>query len=132
MKNILIIDTSTSELKIAINIHGKKIFKKLNKGFTHIENLIPEIDDSFKKIKKDRSLLEYIGVCTGPGSFTGLRIGIATVLGISYAGSIKCFGFSVFDIYKYLFMSNKNAVIISVIDAKKTDFTVLLSKLWKR
>jgi len=122
MNNILIIDTSTNNLKISININNKEIFIDLNKGFKHIETLLPVIQSLLKKINEKKTDINFIGVCNGPGSFTGIRIGIASAYGISFGLNAKCFGFSVFDVYKYLLKDEKNTVIIPIIDAKKNKF----------
>ena len=95
---------------------------EIKKGFNHIENLIPTIQKCIKEIDGEKSKINFIGVCTGPGSFTGIRIGIAAALGISYALNIKCFGFSVFEVYQFLFREEKNTVVIPMIDAKKDKF----------
>jgi len=116
--NFLALDTSSKILKIAIKINSKVITVDDEDNSRHVENLLPAIDKCLKKIKCDKSEINYIGVCTGPGSFTGIRIGIATALGISYSSGI-IFGFSAFDIYKYLLKDHNNSVIIPVIDAKK-------------
>ncbi len=121
-KNLLIIDAVTDVLKVGISINNKEYSKEINKGFTHVENLLPAIEDCFNEIKEDKNKINYIVVCTGPGSFTGIRIGIASALGISYALNIKCFGFSVFEVYKYLLKEEKDSIVIPIIDAKKERF----------
>jgi tRNA threonylcarbamoyladenosine biosynthesis protein TsaB len=121
-QNILIIDTSTSDLKIALSINGNEAFIDEKNNFKHIERLIEKIADCFKTTGGKKNDLEFAGICNGPGSFTGIRIGIASVLGISYSMKIRSFGFSVFDIYKFLLRDQKDSVIIPVIDAKKNKF----------
>ena len=120
--SVLVIDTSTSNLKIALSINGKDVFIDEQNSFNHIEKLIVKIDECFKTAGADRKDLEYAGICNGPGSFTGIRIGIATLLGITYALKIKSFGFSVFDIYEFLSSNNENSALVPVIDAKKNRF----------
>lgn len=120
--NILLFDTSSNYLKIAISINNKEFFLDHKESFKHVEHLLPEIDKSFKKINADKNDLKFIGVCTGPGSFTGIRIGIATSLGIAYGKGIPCFGYSVFDIYNYILNDNDDSIIVPIIDAKKNRF----------
>jgi tRNA threonylcarbamoyladenosine biosynthesis protein TsaB len=117
--NILVFDTSSSDLKIALSIDNKKHFINLDKRLIHIENLLPAIHDCFENLGEKKDNIDFVGVCTGPGSFTGLRIGIATALGISYASGLKCFGYSVFDVYQFLLRNETDSVVIPVIDAKK-------------
>ena len=120
--NFLTFDTSTNVLKIALFINKKEYSKEIKKGFNHIETLIPTIQNCIKEINEKKTKINFIGVCTGPGSFTGIRIGIAAALGISYALNIKCFGFNVFEVYKFLFREEKNSIVIPVVDAKKNKF----------
>jgi len=120
--NILVFDTSKSCLRIALSSGGKDYFVDAEGDFKHVENLIPEIDKCLKNagaVKKD---LNFVGVCSGPGSFTGIRIGISAALGISYGLNIQAFGFSTFDIYKFLLKDRINEVVIPIIDAKKSKF----------
>ena len=120
--NFLTFDTTSDILKIALSINKKEYCKEIKKGFNHIENLVPEFNNCIEDIHEEKSKINFIGVCTGPGSFTGIRIGIAAALGISYALNIKCFGFSIFEVYQFLFRKEKDAIIVPVIDAKKDKF----------
>ena len=117
--NILTIDTSSNDLKIGLSIDGKDAYSILDKNTTQIEALIPNIQKCLDRIKKDKKDLHYVAVCVGPGSFTGIRIGVSAATAVAYARNIKCFGFSVFDIYKYMFKDLNDKVIIPLIDAKK-------------
>jgi tRNA threonylcarbamoyladenosine biosynthesis protein TsaB len=120
--NILTIDTSSRILKIGISFEGKDYYKDIDEGYRHVENIFPVMEKLFEEfgIKKDK--VEYAGVCTGPGSFTGIRIGIASISAVSYSLNNKCFGFSAFDIYKYLFKDHGNCIVIPIIDGKKQKF----------
>ena len=120
--NILTIDTSSNDLKIGLSVDGKDAYSILDKSSTQIEALIPNIQKCFDRIKKVKAELNYVAVCSGPGSFTGIRIGISAAIAIAYARNIKCFGFSVFDIYKYMFKQLDDKVVIPLIDAKKNRY----------
>ncbi len=120
--NILAFDTSQDNLKIGLLSGGKTAYCDMDMGLKHIENLLPEIDRLYKSIGEDKSATNYIGVCCGPGSFTGIRIGIAAALGFSFGRMTACFGFSVFDVYKYLSGECSSDVVVPVIDAKKERF----------
>lgn len=61
------------------------------------EDLLLRIDDLLKASGVERSELSSIAVSTGPGSFTGLRIGLATAMGLSTALGIPCKGVPLFD-----------------------------------
>lgn len=58
------------------------------------EKLLPQIADMLTEAQTEKTALDQIAVSIGPGSFTGVRIGIATALGLKAALNIPCFGFS--------------------------------------
>lgn len=121
--NLLVIDSTSSSLKIAIQIDDKvSFFEQTEKRMNHLERLIPLIDKGIKDIGKDKRALNCVCVCEGPGSFTGIRVGIATALGIAFAGKIPCLGFSSFDVYDYLFREKTDSVVVPIVDAKKHRF----------
>ncbi len=83
---VLGIETSSPVASVAIvSAEGVKSEITLNAGFTHAEQLLPLIDDSLRQTKILRSDIEGIAVSGGPGSFTGLRIGMATAKGLAHA-----------------------------------------------
>ena len=79
------IDTSTRVSSVAL-CDGEKILGEvdINVGMTHSEGLVPQLEVLLERIHIQKSELELIAVSRGPGSFTGLRIGMATVEAISY------------------------------------------------
>lgn len=87
MVNILNIETSTTNCSVCISENGKiKALKELNDaGYSHSENLHVFI----KEVLKDASLsiddLDAIAVSKGPGSYTGLRIGVSSAKGLCFS-----------------------------------------------
>ncbi len=61
----------------------------LNVGLTHSEQLLPMIDDLLRQCRKSFKDITAIGVSAGPGSFTGLRIGMATAKGLAQGGGLE-------------------------------------------
>lgn len=84
--NLLAIDTSTDYLNIAI-MRDSEVVVRLHRKMPmmHSTMLIPKIAECLKKAKMTVRNIDGICVTVGPGSFTGLRIGVTTVKGISYA-----------------------------------------------
>ncbi len=84
---ILAIDTSTMLGGVAImgESGGLIAEARLNVKSTHSERLMTEIDHTLKQAGMGISGIDVFGVAIGPGSFTGLRIGLSTVKGLSYA-----------------------------------------------
>lgn len=92
---ILSIDTSSNVCGVAI-LENTNLICKLdtNTGRTHSENLMPMIDEALKKSESKPSDINLIVCDIGPGSFTGIRIGIATAKAFSDSLSIPCVGVS--------------------------------------
>ncbi|MDP2278205.1 MAG: tRNA (adenosine(37)-N6)-threonylcarbamoyltransferase complex dimerization subunit type 1 TsaB, partial [Nitrospirota bacterium] len=83
---ILAIDTSTMLGGIALMDESLLIAEsRLNVKSTHSERLMTEIEHCLKQSGVKISDIDVFAVATGPGSFTGLRIGLSTVKGFSYA-----------------------------------------------
>jgi len=81
---VLGIESSSPIASVAL-VSEQKLWGEmtLNIGLTHSEQLLPLIDDLLHQVKIDISEVEGIAVSGGPGSFTGLRIGMATAKGLA-------------------------------------------------
>lgn len=81
---ILVIDSSSTTASVAIGNKDKIYFSaQLNSGNTHSEQLLPLIVQALNHLKLSVKDLDAVGVTIGPGSFTGLRIGMATAKGLA-------------------------------------------------
>ena len=77
---ILAIDTSSAICSTALLEDDRKLDeKKLDNGMTHSENLMPLIDKLLKENAVDLKDIDLFACSIGPGSFTGIRIGISTI-----------------------------------------------------
>jgi tRNA threonylcarbamoyladenosine biosynthesis protein TsaB len=86
MAKILNIETATSVCSVAVGINGKCVaLKETNEGRTHAEFITVFIDEVIKKAGIEYKDLDAIAVSSGPGSYTGLRIGVSTAKGLCYA-----------------------------------------------
>ena len=84
MALILNIDTSTSVCSVALARDGKMIaLKENNEGLNHSVLLGTYIDEILKDNHMDAHCLDAVAISMGPGSYTGLRIGIGTDTGRS-------------------------------------------------
>jgi tRNA threonylcarbamoyladenosine biosynthesis protein TsaB len=83
---ILLIETSTTVCSVAI-CNNEKIsaIKEINSGYTHAENLTQFIDDVIKQAATNYKNFKAVAVSKGPGSYTGLRIGVSVAKGLCYA-----------------------------------------------
>ena len=83
---LLAIDTSTDRLSLAVT-DGDKVIGRFHRPAkrSHSRLLIPSIDKLLKKAKLKLKDIDGFVVSIGPGSFTGLRIGVTTVKGLAYS-----------------------------------------------
>ena len=92
---ILAIDTSTSACSVALQMPNGQIFSEQAFGSTvHSQALLPMLEKLLDKQGITLHECDAIGVCKGPGSFTGLRIGIGVAQGLAYGQGLPMFGFS--------------------------------------
>lgn len=129
---ILGIETSTEFASISLARDGKILseykffaYKKL------LEKLIPLIDFLLKENNFKISDIEGIGVTTGPGSFTGIRIGVLTAKTLSQCLSIPVAGFSTLEVISLNYYVD-NTLISPVIDAKMQELYTAFFKNNKR
>lgn len=120
-QKLIIADSTASSLKLAILNSSNSYYLELDEGYAHLENLIMTIDEACKRSEVSVQNIDALAIAIGPGSFTGLRIGIATFQALAHALDKPIFGFSVFDVYRYLYR-DQTAVIVPLIDAKKKRF----------
>lgn len=86
IKNVLAFDTSGEILSIYLETEKSSRGLVLDEGLRHAERLLPEISEMLNRSGITPSELHLVAVSAGPGSFTGLRIGMAAAKGLS-AGS---------------------------------------------
>jgi tRNA threonylcarbamoyladenosine biosynthesis protein TsaB len=93
--NILAIDTSSLVATVAV-INEEKLLGEysINHPRTHSQKIMPIIDELFKTLDITMEDIDLIAVSRGPGSFTGVRIGIATVKGLAHPYNIPVLGIS--------------------------------------
>ncbi|MBF0099944.1 MAG: tRNA (adenosine(37)-N6)-threonylcarbamoyltransferase complex dimerization subunit type 1 TsaB [Desulfobacterales bacterium] len=116
---ILAIDTSTNILGIAI-IDGEDclIELSLNTGKTHSAYILEGIDYALQLLGLHILDIDGFGVTNGPGSFTGLRIGLSTIKGLALASEKPVATVSSLDALIYL-IPPMNHLICPLIDARK-------------
>lgn len=108
----LLIDTSCENLLVILLDGDNRIVKKVENISTHSTMLLPVINEI-----TDLSDIDYFGVCVGPGSFTGIRIGVSTIKAFIYALNKKAVSVSSLEILSY---TKDNKKVLPVIDAKHT------------
>ncbi|MBQ9530603.1 MAG: tRNA (adenosine(37)-N6)-threonylcarbamoyltransferase complex dimerization subunit type 1 TsaB [Eubacterium sp.] len=117
---ILSIDSSAVTASAALTEENKVIKSEfINAGLTHSETLLPMI----KRVMQgyDISSLEAIAITAGPGSFTGVRIGVATAKGLAFKDNIPCISVSTLEAIAYNFI-DENCIVCAVMDARRMQF----------
>ena len=116
---ILAMDTATMVSSVAVATKDRVLAElTAETRFTHSETLVVNIEEVMRLADVKREELSAVAVSLGPGSFTGLRIGLATAKAISYALSIPLVGVPTLEILAAAFPS-PGAVVAPLIDAQK-------------
>lgn len=117
---VLAIDTSTKIGTVALYDKYKGVIAEivLNSGNNHSENIMSSIDTLFKLSKRKIEEVDRVAVSTGPGSFTGIRIGVAVAKGLAYSLGKEIVGINELDLIAAL-SEESEKTIISLIDARK-------------
>lgn len=89
--NIVAIDTSGPTASCAVMRDGEIIHSVfLNQGLTHSETIMPTLDEAMTSAQIDCSQVDAFVAVAGPGSFTGVRIGVCAVKGLAHAHNTPC------------------------------------------
>ena len=115
---ILGIDSSATAASAAVISDGKLVSENFSDtGLTHSQTLLPMIEKSLQMANIRVEDVDLIAVANGPGSFTGVRIGIATVKGIAFTNNIECVEVSTLESMAYN-VPVFDGIICSVMDAR--------------
>ena len=95
---ILSVDSSAVAASVAVTSDGRLLAEyTLNNGNTHSETLLPMIENILKALGISISDIDLFACSSGPGSFTGVRIGAATIKGLAFAQEKPCVGVSTLE-----------------------------------
>lgn len=123
---ILHIETTTEFCSAAIFDDGAEIcYKVASSEWSHASSLMPLIDELFTSAGIEKSSLNAVSVSSGPGSYTGLRIGVSTAKGICYALNIPLIAVGSLHIVAEGMSSainyNEKNIIIPMVDARRME-----------
>ncbi len=113
---LLSLDASAKSAAVAVS-DGDDILAEsfINNGYTHSETLLPLVAKTLEKAGKTISQVDAFALTNGPGSFTGLRIGCATVKGL--AGERPCY--PVPTLLALAYSAGEEGLIIPMMDARR-------------
>jgi tRNA threonylcarbamoyladenosine biosynthesis protein TsaB len=130
---ILNIETATKTCSVALAKNGALVGQKsLSSGaYSHAENLHPFIDSLLKEHQVSAAELDAIAISMGPGSYTGLRIGVSTAKGLCYALNIPLIAVGTLELmcHSEKLKSLDADLFCPMIDARRNEvFTALFNK----
>jgi tRNA threonylcarbamoyladenosine biosynthesis protein TsaB len=99
-KPLLILAFETSAKAAGVALHdGTKLLAESyqNTGLTHSQTLMVMAEDLLKQCGLTVSNVTHVAVAAGPGSFTGVRIGVAAAKGFAWGGELPCYGVSTLE-----------------------------------
>lgn len=117
--NILAIDTSALTATAAVLADDTLLGEvSTTTRLTHSQSIMPMIDELLEKVSLDISEIDLFACSQGPGSFTGLRIGIGTVKGLAYGLEKKVVGVSTLEALAHN-IAFTDCIISPIMDARR-------------
>lgn len=126
MTALLTIDTSTPACSVALQVGGRSLGRYSEEPRSHTRLIMSMINEVLSEAELGINQLDVIGVTVGPGSFTGLRIGFATVQGLAFAAGIPVVPVSTLQLmaatYARLVDAPSGTRVVPVLDARMAEF----------
>lgn len=119
---ILNIETATTNCSVSISKNGETLVLKedYDKGYSHAERLHVYIDAVLKEANISQSQLKAIAISKGPGSYTGLRIGVSAAKGLCYALNKSLISIPTLESLAHQ-ITCEDGVIIPMLDARRME-----------
>ena len=116
---ILALETSAKSVSTAVVENGVPLaYAYQCTGLTHSRTLMPMVDAMLKNAELTLGDMDAVAVAAGPGSFTGLRIGIAAVKGLAWAADKPCFGVSTLEAMAQN-LAHMDGLLVCAMDARR-------------
>lgn len=129
MSTILCIETASTNCSVAIGVNGKLLALKedYDSNYSHAERLHIFIKEILSENKLELSDLDAIAVSKGPGSYTGLRIGVSAAKGLCFSLDIPLI--SVPTLTSLALQVEENEMVIPMMDARRMEvYTAVFDK----
>lgn len=128
MALLLHLETSTKVCSVALSQNGKSVdsITEKTESFSHSERLNLLIESIVKKNGFTLADLSAVSVSSGPGSYTGLRIGVSTAKGLCFALNIPLIAVDALLSLAYIFKQSatektQKSIVVSMIDARRME-----------
>lgn len=116
---VLGIESSATAASVAV-AEGEKLLGQYycNTAMTHSQTLLPMAEALVQSLGKTWADFGLLAVSAGPGSFTGVRIGVSCVKGIAFVHNIPCCGVSTLEAIAYNGLACEGNILCAVMDAR--------------
>ena len=117
---ILALESSATACSAALCRDGELVAQSYqNSGLTHSRTLLPMVRDMLANSQLTLEQVDVIAVAAGPGSFTGLRIGVATAKGLAWPGNKDCAPCSTLESMAWPLAHMAGSLIVCAMDARR-------------
>ena len=130
MATILCIETTTTNCSVALSVEGivVSLKEKNDKNYSHAEKLHLFIEEVLVKSEITKDKLDAIAVSKGPGSYTGLRIGVSAAKGLCFALEIPLISIPTLEALACQ-VKNTDGTIVPMLDARRLEvYSAVFSK----
>jgi tRNA threonylcarbamoyladenosine biosynthesis protein TsaB len=119
---ILSLETATTNCSVSLSKNGKTIALKEDSrnGYSHAEKLHVFINDVLNTANVKRSEIDAVAVSKGPGSYTGLRIGVSAAKGLAFALDIPLIAIPTLSVLAHQ-VAIESDVIVAMLDARRME-----------
>lgn len=125
----LAFESSAKAASVALVRDGKLVSQYSQcSGLTHSRTLLPMAEDLLKNAELNLDMVDLFAVAHGPGSFTGIRIGVSTVKGLAWATDKPCIGVSTLEAMAWHGLA-RGGYICPVMDARRSQVYNALFKI---
>ena len=122
MACILNLETSTNNCSVALSLNGELLFLKEDNStqYSHAERLHIYIDAVLKEAQIERSQIDAVAVSKGPGSYTGLRIGVSAAKGLCFGLDIPLIALPTLEVLANKIQTEAGC-IVATLDARRME-----------
>ena len=130
---VLALESSAIAASVALQKDDRLLAEMtLNRGNTHSENLLPMVETLLTRLDLTIDDVDLFAVSVGPGSFTGVRIGVATVKGLAFGKNKPCAGVSTLEALAENLAFLPDGLICPVMNARRNQVYTALFRGGKR
>ncbi len=112
---ILAIDASTDQCSVSLQLYERCISRVCDVPKSHAQKLLPMVDEVLGEASCSLNSLDAIAVTLGPGSFTGVRIGLAVAQGLAYGADVPLIGGNSLEVLAYGLLSATDQPVDGVV-----------------